>query len=87
MPDTALVPEEVANLAKYEPPRIAVLSEEEVLRAFQMTASQIGAAAEEELERIEREVTQLIDEAVAFAEASPPPQPEDALLDVFWEEN
>jgi hypothetical protein len=45
MPDTALVPEEVANLAKYEPPRIAVLSEEEVLRAFQMTAAQIGAAA------------------------------------------
>src|SRR5438034_695462 len=48
-------------------------------------STQIGAAAEEELERIEREVTQLIDEAVAFAEASPPPQPEDALLDVFWE--
>src|SRR5712691_6692235 len=48
--------------------------------------TQIGAAAEADLERIEREVTQLIDEAVAFAEASPVPRPEDALLHVFWEE-
>jgi hypothetical protein len=45
MAPTTLVPDEVAAPAKYEPPRIAVLSEEEVLRAFQMTASQIGAAA------------------------------------------
>ena len=45
MPDTALVPEEVAVKTAYEPPRIAVLSDEEVLRAFQMTAAQIGAAA------------------------------------------
>ena len=29
----------------YEPPTITVMSDEEVLRAFQMTASQIGAAA------------------------------------------
>jgi pyruvate dehydrogenase E1 component alpha subunit len=48
-------------------------------------APQLEAAAAE-LERIEREVTQLIDEAVAFAEASPPPRPEDALLHVFWED-
>jgi pyruvate dehydrogenase E1 component alpha subunit len=46
-----------------------------------------GVAAEEELGRIEREVTQLIDDAVAFAEASPSPRPEDALLHVFWEES
>ncbi len=45
MAPTALAPEEIAAPLKYEPPRIAVLSEEEVLRAFQMTASQIGAAA------------------------------------------
>jgi len=32
-------------LPKYESPRIAVLSDEEVLRAFQLTAAQIGAAA------------------------------------------
>ena len=42
MPETTLVQEVKAT---YEPPRIAVLSEEEVLRAFQMTAAQIGAAA------------------------------------------
>jgi TPP-dependent pyruvate/acetoin dehydrogenase alpha subunit len=47
---------------------------------------QHGAEVEVELERIEREVVQLIDDAVAFAEASPPPRPEDALLHVFWEE-
>jgi pyruvate dehydrogenase E1 component alpha subunit len=47
---------------------------------------QNGAAVEVELERIEREVVQLIDEAVAFAESSPSPRPEDALLHVFWEE-
>ena len=42
MPETVLVREEST---KYEAPRIAVLTEDEVLRAFQMTASQIGAAA------------------------------------------
>jgi TPP-dependent pyruvate/acetoin dehydrogenase alpha subunit len=47
---------------------------------------QHGAEVEVELERIEREVVQLIDDAVAFAEASPPPRPEDTLLHVFWEE-
>jgi hypothetical protein len=30
---------------KYEPPTIKLMSDEEVLRAFQMTAAQIGAAA------------------------------------------
>jgi hypothetical protein len=30
---------------QYETPTIKVLSDEEVLRAFQMTAAQIGAAA------------------------------------------
>lgn len=29
----------------YEPPTIKVMSDDEVLRAFQMTAAQIGAAA------------------------------------------
>jgi hypothetical protein len=31
---------------RYEPPTITVMSDEEVLRAFQMTAAQIGAAAQ-----------------------------------------
>lgn len=30
---------------RYEQPTITVMSDEEVLRAFQMTAAQIGAAA------------------------------------------
>jgi TPP-dependent pyruvate/acetoin dehydrogenase alpha subunit len=37
------------------------------------------------LDRVEREVSERIDRAVAFAEASPEPAPEDALLHVFWE--
>jgi hypothetical protein len=31
--------------AQYEKPTITVMTDEEVLRAFQMTAAQIGAAA------------------------------------------
>jgi hypothetical protein len=34
-----------APALKYERPTITVVTEEEVLRAFQMTAAQIGAAA------------------------------------------
>lgn len=43
-----------------------------------------GIAAEDRLAEIEKEVTALIDDAVAFAESSPPPQPEDALNHVFF---
>jgi TPP-dependent pyruvate/acetoin dehydrogenase alpha subunit len=43
-------------------------------------------AGRAELEEIEREVTAVIDEAVAFAESSPPPAPEDTLKNVFWGE-
>lgn len=35
---------------------------------------------------IEKDVIAAIDDAVAFAEASPAPAPEDALLHVFWED-
>jgi len=58
-----------------------------LIRLGRDLTAQIGAAAEGELERIEHEVSDTIDEAVAFAEASPPPRPEDALLHVFWGEN
>ena len=37
------------------------------------------------LAQIEQEVTAAIDDAVAFAESSPSPAPEEALEDVFWE--
>lgn len=46
----------------------------------------IEAVGEADLEEIEQEVMHHIDEAVAFAEASPSPAPEDALLHVFWED-
>jgi pyruvate dehydrogenase E1 component alpha subunit len=43
-----------------------------------------GLATDESLAAVEQAVTELIDEAVAFAEASPPPEPEDTLTDVFY---
>jgi hypothetical protein len=43
MRDAILAPEDKTE--KYEAPKVTVLSDEEVLRAFQMTAAQIGAAA------------------------------------------
>jgi pyruvate dehydrogenase E1 component alpha subunit len=42
-----------------------------------------GVATTAALEQIDREVESAVEEAVAFAEASPFPKPEDALLDVF----
>ena len=42
-----------------------------------------GAAGPEALRQIEAEVETALDEAVAFALASPLPNPEDALTDVF----
>jgi TPP-dependent pyruvate/acetoin dehydrogenase alpha subunit len=44
----------------------------------------MGLATDETLAVIEREVESLIDEAVAFAEESPSPQPTDALKHVFY---
>lgn len=43
-----------------------------------------GLATDEALEKIETQVTALVDEAVAFAEASPPPEPADTLKHVFY---
>jgi acetoin:2,6-dichlorophenolindophenol oxidoreductase subunit alpha len=45
-----------------------------------------GHATDESLAEIEREVTAVIDDAVAFAESSPSPDPEEALEDVFFGE-
>ena len=44
----------------------------------------IGLATDETLATIESEVVALIDEAVAFAEESPSPEPSDALKHVFY---
>ena len=43
-----------------------------------------GLATDESLAQVEQEVTEAIDDAVAFAESSPSPAPEEALEDVFW---
>jgi len=43
-----------------------------------------GLASDETLAAIEQEVTAVMDEAVAFAEASPSPEPTDTLTGVFY---
>lgn len=45
---------------------------------------ELGVATAESLAAIEREVTALVDDAVAFAEESPLPEPVEALDHVFW---
>ena len=45
-----------------------------------------GIATAEEIEELERAVEQEIEEAVAFARASPKPRPEEALEGVYVEE-
>jgi pyruvate dehydrogenase E1 component alpha subunit len=45
-----------------------------------------GHATDESLAEIERDVVAVIDDAVAFAESSPSPEPEEALEDVFFGE-
>jgi pyruvate dehydrogenase E1 component alpha subunit len=45
-----------------------------------------GLASDAALAEVEKEVTAKIDEAVAFAEASPTPEPTDTLTDVFYQE-
>ncbi len=47
---------------------------------------ELGLAREADLAAVEAEVVALVDEAVAFAEASPAPEPADALRHVFWNE-
>lgn len=45
-----------------------------------------GLATDESLAQVEQEVAEAIDDAVAFAESSPSPAPEEALEDVFYGE-
>ena len=42
-----------------------------------------GALTEADLKMIENSVSDRVDEAVAFAEASPPPAPEELFTDVY----
>ena len=48
--------------------------------------NQAGAATDESLAAIEREVIASVDDAVSFAEESPPPEPAEALDHVYWPE-
>jgi TPP-dependent pyruvate/acetoin dehydrogenase alpha subunit len=57
-----------------------------ILRLGQLLTAEMNAVEPATLDEIEAEVTRRIDQAVAFAEASPSPKPEDALLHVFWED-
>jgi pyruvate dehydrogenase E1 component alpha subunit len=45
-----------------------------------------GLASQSALDQVEQDVTAAVDDAVAFAEASPAPEPEEALQHVFWDE-
>lgn len=45
---------------------------------------ELDLATDESLAAIEQEVTSLIDEAVVFAEQSPPPEPAETLQHVYW---
>jgi pyruvate dehydrogenase E1 component alpha subunit len=72
-------------------PDIRYRSDEEVERwkerdpiaLFEAKLTQMGLLTEEEVARIDRAIMGRIEEAVAFAQESPLPAPEDALLDVF----
>jgi pyruvate dehydrogenase E1 component alpha subunit len=46
---------------------------------------ELGFATDEALSAIEQEVVAIVDDAVAFAEGSPSPEPGEALKHVFWE--
>ena len=44
-----------------------------------------GLLGEDEMKRIEKDVNDLVDEAVAFADASPEPPLEELFTDIFKE--
>ena len=57
-----------------------------LIRLSQYLVQELQAVDAEAIEQIEQEVTARLDDAVAFAESSPEPAPEDALLHVYWED-
>jgi TPP-dependent pyruvate/acetoin dehydrogenase alpha subunit len=61
-------------------------SARDAINRFGNVLKAAGHATEPTLADIEHEVSRVIDDAVAFAEASPPPAPEEALEDVFYGE-
>jgi len=63
----------------------ALWKEKEPIGRLASRLKELGLATDEELERIEQEVLAVVDEAVAYAEASPDPEATDALQHVFYE--
>ena len=53
------------------------------LKNFRARVTRAGVATEEQLDAIDAEVAELIDRAVAQAQAAPFPAPESALEDVY----
>jgi pyruvate dehydrogenase E1 component alpha subunit len=55
-----------------------------IARLQHLLAEEQRSISRDELDKIEKDVNAVIDDAVAFAESSPAPKPEDALTDVFF---
>ena len=62
---------------------VALGPQNDPIAGFAAVLTEQGAATQETLARIDREVTAAVEEAVIFAKDSPFPKPEDALLHVF----
>jgi pyruvate dehydrogenase E1 component alpha subunit len=62
----------------------AVWQAKDPITSLATRLEQMGVATGESLAAIEQEVAAVVDDAVAFAEESPLPEPEDALKHVFW---
>jgi pyruvate dehydrogenase E1 component alpha subunit len=62
----------------------AMWEEKDPIPALGQRLKDLELATDETLASIEQEVVTLVDDAVAFAEESPPPEPADALEHVFY---
>ena len=65
----------------------ALWREREPIGRLAATLKALELATDETLEQIEGEVIAVVDEAVAYADASPDPEPADALKHVFYQED
>ncbi|MCX6377914.1 MAG: thiamine pyrophosphate-dependent dehydrogenase E1 component subunit alpha [Armatimonadetes bacterium] len=57
-----------------------------LLRIRKLLTEETGLATLSDLEQVEAEVEAILTDAIQFADESPEPAPEDALLHVFWED-
>jgi TPP-dependent pyruvate/acetoin dehydrogenase alpha subunit len=57
--------------------------ERDPVPAYRHRLLEDGVVSEEELQTIEADVTELVEDAVRFAQSSPPPGPAELLIDVF----